>query len=238
MAGLDTLSRPLAQRIALLDMPPAQITGEPDIPENVIEAAGAALDRGETHYTDRPGIPEMRALVAERLHTRYGLKIDPAAVTITCGSTEARFCTVQILTDATHTLICPGDSARIEALAKLLNVEIVRTGEGAPQGSVIYLTPADDVDMFAAQAVAGGWWVIWDVSGTTAPDYHPAQTAELTARVVMIDDLEAQMPGWGIGWMAGSEKWSALRAAKQALTICTPSVAQWAALELMRSNDD
>ncbi len=234
MATLETLSRPLAQRINKLHPAALVEVAEPDIADNVIEAAGASLDRGETHYTDRPGIVELRNLIAERLNTRYGLSIEPAAVTVSCGSTEARFCAVQIL--AEKALICPGDTSNVEALAALNEVPLLKSGEGAPAGSALYITPADDVEALLAQAVTAGWWVIWDVSGTTAPDFHPAQNPELTARVVMIDDLEAEMPGWRIGWMAGSEKWSTLRGAKQALTICSSCVSQWAALEYMRSN--
>ena len=230
---VETLSRPLAQRIAGLKAQAAQPVAEPDISDAVIEAAGAALDRGETHYTDRPGIPELRTIVAERLNSRYGLALDPAAVTITCGSTEARFCAVQVLASG-QTLICPGDAEPVAALAALHDVPLVTAD--APAGSVLYLTPADDYETLTAQAAQNGWWVIWDVSGMTAPDFHPAQQPELAGRVVTIDDLEGQMPGWRIGWMAGSEKWSALRGAKQALTICSTNVAQWAALAYMREN--
>jgi DNA-binding transcriptional MocR family regulator len=234
MAELETLARPLAARIQKLHAAPLTAVAEPDIADNVIEAAGAALDRGETHYTDRPGIAELRTLIAERLNTRYGLNIQPPAVTVTCGSTEARFCAVQVL--AEKALICPGDAAAVADLAALNDVPLLRSGEGAPAESALYLTPADDTEALLAQAVTAGWWVIWDVSGMEAPDFNPAQNPELAARVVTIDDLEGQMPGWRIGWMAGSDKWSVLRGAKQALTICSTSVSQWAALEYMRSN--
>ena len=54
---------PLAQRVAGLDGTRIRLTTEgPPIPANVIAAAEAALARGETHYTDRPGIPELRDL--------------------------------------------------------------------------------------------------------------------------------------------------------------------------------
>jgi aspartate/methionine/tyrosine aminotransferase len=236
MTALTMLSRPLAQRVKLLHLSPAQITEEPDIPDNVIQAAGDALDRGETHYTDRPGIPELRTLVAERLNARYGLSIDPQAVTITCGATEARFCAVQVLAEADKALICPGDTAPVEALAKLAGVPLVSSPENAPTGSLLYLTPADDVARWVELAVQGGWWVIWDTTGFPIQPANPAQRAELAGRVVTIDDLEAQMPGWRVGWMAGTDKWSAMRASKQALTICTTNVAQWAALEYLRAN--
>ena len=46
--------------------------GEPDFntPEHIVDAAKASLDRGETHYTPSPGIPELRRAIAEKLKTR------------------------------------------------------------------------------------------------------------------------------------------------------------------------
>jgi len=43
--------------------------GEPDFetPENIRKAAKTALDRGETHYTQGSGIPELREAIAEKL---------------------------------------------------------------------------------------------------------------------------------------------------------------------------
>jgi aspartate/methionine/tyrosine aminotransferase len=201
----------------------------------VIAAAAAALDRGETHYTDRPGIPELRGLVAGRLNARYGLKIEPAAVTITCGATEARFCAVQIL--ATKALICPGDAAAYAPLAALMDLPLLRDGDGAPgEGCALVLSPDDaGIDAWLDAAVANGWAVIWDVTGRAMPEFHPAARPELATRTVTIDDLEASMPGWRIGWLAGSNQWSALRAAKQALTICSASVSQWAALAYLEA---
>ena len=72
---------------------------------------------------------------------------------------------------------------------------------------------------------------------TARPDFHPAQNEKLAARVVTIDSLSHRMAGWRVGWMAGSEAALRLRARKQAITICTTSVSQWAGLELLRSGE-
>src|SRR5262245_54080423 len=37
------------------------------VPEHVRTAAAAALDRGETHYTTRPGVIPLREAIAQRL---------------------------------------------------------------------------------------------------------------------------------------------------------------------------
>ncbi len=55
-----------------------------------------------------------------------------------------------------------------------------------------------------------------------APNDAPAKT-------VYIGGLP-EMEGWRVGFMAGSSAAGKLRAFKQSMTICTPSVSQWAAL--------
>ena len=233
---IETLSRPLAQRTIGLT-PAAPDAVEPDIPANVVQAAADALDRGETHYADRPGIPELRKLVAERLNARYGLNYQPNDVTITCGSTEARYCALQLFLKTGAPIVCPGDSSRIDATAQLGGLDIVKTADAARPESALYLTPSDVVKTWLDNAEANGWWVIWDASGQDAGSVHPAQRAALAPRVISIDDVEDQMPGWRVGWMVGSEKHTQLRAFKQAMTICTTNVSQWAALELLRTED-
>ena len=120
MNAPQRLSRPLAQRVAGLDDLRSPSTEGPPIPANVIAAAEAALARGETHYTDRPGIPELRSWVAERLLENWGVAVDPSEVTITCGSTEARYVAMTLLAEAGSAVLCPGDSARIRGALHLL----------------------------------------------------------------------------------------------------------------------
>ena len=49
--------------------------GEPDFttPAYIIEAARKALADGYTHYTPAPGIPELRAAIAQDATTRRGI---------------------------------------------------------------------------------------------------------------------------------------------------------------------
>ncbi len=227
----DTLSRPLAQRLANVHVAPLHTTSEPDISLNVIQAASDALDRGETHYADRPGIPELRALVAQRLNAAYALTLDGNTVTICCGSTEPRFSALQVLVKPGSTVVAPRDAERIAATVALIGAELVADAEGS---ALLYLTPGEDVEAWLDKAEANGWWIIWDISGAPAPATHPAQRPTLTARVLTIDDMETDMPGWAIGWMAGSEKHAEIRAFKQAMTICATNVSQWAVLEFLK----
>ncbi len=242
MNPAQSLARPLADRVAGdLPHPPAPSPrlqgGGASLPPNVIAAAIDALDRGETHYTDRPGIPELRAWVARHLQARFAVTVDPAEVTITCGSTEARFVCLTLLLEAGGAVLCPGDSSLIRGPAQLVGAPVVEAVQD--DVSLLYLSP--DVYRETAYALlqsaeTRGWRVLYDLSfAKTAPPFHPAQNPKLAERVVTIDSLSGQLAGWRLGWMAGSDMALRLRAGKQAITICTTAVSQWAGLEWLRT---
>jgi len=86
------------------------------------------------------------------------------------------------------------------------------------------------------RAEENGWWSVYDLSvAATAATFHPAQNEKLASRVVTINSLSADLAGWRLGWMAGSAAALRLRAGKQAITICTTAVSQWAGLEWVRT---
>src|SRR5215471_17730940 len=62
--------------------------GEPDFatPDNITEAAIAALNAGHTHYTPAGGVMEARESVARFVAQRHGIEVDPAEVVLVPGS--------------------------------------------------------------------------------------------------------------------------------------------------------
>ena len=237
MSGPQQLARSLAARAASLP-DPVEAAPDPDQPPAVIRAALDALDAGKTKYTDRPGILPLRTWVAETLSARCGLSLSPDAVTITCGGTEARFVAVKKLAPAGTHLFCAGDPAPVAGAAALVGATLTAQPDDPAAISALYLaaqTPASTRDPLLDLARTHGWWVIWDTSGADIPAFHPATDAELAPRVVTIGSLSGAMPGWRMGWLAGSEQAAALRAYKQSMTICSPSISQWAALGLVES---
>jgi aspartate aminotransferase len=62
--------------------------GEPDFatPDNITEAAVAAMQAGHTHYTPAGGIMEAREAVARFVSARLGIEADPTEVVLTPGS--------------------------------------------------------------------------------------------------------------------------------------------------------
>jgi N-succinyldiaminopimelate aminotransferase len=74
-----------------------------DGPEDVIEAAAAALKDGRNQYPPLTGVPELRQAVSAHNHRFYGIEADPdAEVIVTSGATEA-------ITACLMAVLNPGD---------------------------------------------------------------------------------------------------------------------------------
>lgn len=74
-----------------------------DGPEDVIEAAAAALKDGRNQYPPLTGVPELRQAVAAHNKRFYGLEVDPnAEIVVTSGATEA-------ITACLMAVLNPGD---------------------------------------------------------------------------------------------------------------------------------
>lgn len=227
-----TLARPLARRVLALP-DPLEPTAALPVPEGVIDQAYAALDAGHTHYTDRPGIAPLRTQIVNALNRQYALALNADAVTITCGATEARFVALKQLAPAGSHVLHAGSGGVLTAVTQLIGVALTQVS-GADV-SLVYLTPADDAEVvrqLCAQAGERGWWIVWDVSAGLHGAFHPSQHADLAPLTVTVGSFSPVLPGWRVGWMAGSKAANKLRAYKQSMTICTTSVAQWAALGL------
>jgi aspartate/methionine/tyrosine aminotransferase len=234
MNDTQTLARPIAARIAALPDPVDIALNQP-IPEAVQQRAAAAMTAGHTHYTDRPGILPLRSRVVETLGRDYGIEMSADEVTITCGATEARFVALKQLARPGTKILCAEDGAAITGVAALIGIEL--TGDTQQLDlSMVYLTPSDSIEQrnqLLETAAEQGLWILWDMAAGKAIDgFHPAQNQAVAHRVITIGSASDALPGWRVGWMAGSEAANKLRAFKQSVTICTTSVAQWAVLGL------
>jgi aspartate/methionine/tyrosine aminotransferase len=78
--------------------------GEPDFaaPPAVMDAADAAVRRGDTHYTVALGIAPLREAISGHYKRHYGLDIPPSRIAVTSGASGA-------LLIAFGTLVNPGD---------------------------------------------------------------------------------------------------------------------------------
>ncbi len=67
--------------------------GEPDFdtPRHIVDAAKASLERGDTHYTPSPGIPELRKAIAEKLRKENNIDAQAGNIIVTPGAKQAIF---------------------------------------------------------------------------------------------------------------------------------------------------
>ena len=79
------------------DQPTSQLS------EHAITTANNALQEGQTHYVDVPGIMPLREAIADALPSGY----NPEGVLVTAGVQEARFLALQVLAEESSVLAVP-----------------------------------------------------------------------------------------------------------------------------------
>jgi aspartate aminotransferase len=102
-------------------------SGEPDFdtPRNVKDAAIAAIERGETKYTDVAGTPALRQAVCQKFERDSGIDYKPEEIIVATGGK-------QVIFDALLATINPGDEAIIPAPCWVSYPDIVELAEGKP----------------------------------------------------------------------------------------------------------
>ncbi|NGM19941.1 pyridoxal phosphate-dependent aminotransferase [Roseomonas stagni] len=101
--------------------------GEPDFdtPRNVKDAAIAAIERGETKYTDVAGTMALRKAVCEKFKRDNNIDYKPEEILVATGGK-------QVIFDALVATINPGDEAIIPAPCWVSYPDIVALAEGKP----------------------------------------------------------------------------------------------------------
>ncbi|MCY0385895.1 aspartate transaminase [Robbsia sp. Bb-Pol-6] len=103
------------------------VVGEPDFdtPRHIREAACAAIERGETRYTQNAGTPALRQAIADKLSRENALRYDPKQIVVTCGAKHAIF-------NALSVTVEPGDEVLIPAPYWVSYPDMVIACEGTP----------------------------------------------------------------------------------------------------------
>ena len=168
--------------------------GEPDFdtPDNIKEAAIAAIRRGETKYTAVDGTPEVKAAVRAKFKRDNGLDYALDQITVGTGGK-------QVLYNALMATLNPGDEVIIPAPYWVSYPDMVILAEGKPvivpcvQNNQFKLQ-AEDLE--AAITPKTKWIILNSPSNPTGAAYSRAEMAALTdvlkrhAHVwVMTDDI-------------------------------------------------
>jgi aspartate/methionine/tyrosine aminotransferase len=253
------------------------LSGEYDggpLPEHVVAAVEASLDRGETHYTTRPGLPALAQAVAKKLGREQGLDLDPSlGVVISTGGRESLFAAIQVLARPGDEVLVPAlRPAYIDADIRLAQAVLVpvpqvyETGfqikaaaiqaclthksrllllsnPANPTGVVI---PRDEMAAIAALAEAHDLTVISDESLDESLDFKACHSSiasfpEAARRTLIVGSFSRlhDLASWRVGFFAGPKEIAQpVRDLKQAMTICTSAVAQYAALAALTGPHD
>jgi aspartate aminotransferase len=101
--------------------------GEPDFdtPENIKNAAKAAMDAGKTKYTAPDGMPELKQAICAKFAREYGLTYQPNQISVGTGGK-------QILYNALMATLNPGDEVVIPAPYWVSYPDMVLLAGGEP----------------------------------------------------------------------------------------------------------
>jgi aspartate aminotransferase len=147
--------------------------GEPDFdtPENIRNAAKAAIDAGKTRYTPVDGIPELKRAICDKFLRENGLSYTPAQISVGTGGK-------QILYNALMATCNKGDEVIIPAPYWVSYPDMVELAGGTPVAVVatiendFKLTPAQ---LEAAITPKTKWFIFNSPSNPTGAGYTAAE---------------------------------------------------------------
>jgi aspartate aminotransferase len=168
--------------------------GEPDFdtPENIRDAAKAAIDAGKTRYTAPDGIVELKQAICDKLKRENGLDYTPAQVSVGTGGK-------QTLYNALTATLNPGDEVVIAAPYWVSYPDMVLLAGGTPVVAETSLQTnfkltADQLE--AAITPKTKWFIFNSPSNPTGAGYSWEELKELTDVLmrhphvrVMTDDM-------------------------------------------------
>jgi aspartate aminotransferase len=146
--------------------------GEPDFdtPDNVKEAAIAAIRAGATKYTALDGTPEMKAAIAAKLARENGLTYEPAEITVGAGAK-------QVIHNALMATLDEGDEVVIAAPFWTSYADMVVIAGGVPvpvAGREENGFRLEAADLEAAITPRTRWLMINSPSNPSGAAYSPA----------------------------------------------------------------
>ncbi|MCF6198333.1 MAG: pyridoxal phosphate-dependent aminotransferase [Hyphomicrobiaceae bacterium] len=168
--------------------------GEPDFdtPDNIKQAAKAAIDEGKTKYTAVDGMPELKQAICDKFKRENGLDYEPAQVSVGTGGK-------QILYNALCATLNPGDEVIIPApyWVSYPDMSLLAGGEPVPvnttQENGFKLQPED---LRAAITNKTKWFIFNSPSNPTGGAYTRDELKALTDVLldfphvwVMTDDM-------------------------------------------------
>ncbi len=153
------------------------VVGEPDFdtPLHIRQAANAAIERGETRYTQNAGTPELRQAIVGKLARENGLTYAANQILVTSGAKSAIF-------NAFAATLGAGDEVLIPAPYWVSYPDMVLACEGepvtlaCPEEHAFKLTPAQ---LRGAITERTRWLLLNSPSNPTGASYNAAELRAL-----------------------------------------------------------
>ncbi|MCX8502273.1 MAG: pyridoxal phosphate-dependent aminotransferase [Alphaproteobacteria bacterium] len=186
--------------------------GEPDFdtPEPIRAAAKAAIDRGETRYTDVDGTPALKQAIVDKFKRENGLTYRAENITVGTGGK-------QVLYNALMATLDPGDEVIIPAPYWVSYPDMVELAEGTP---VIVACGENSGFKLTAEGLAAAitaktkWLILNSPSNPTGAGYERAELQALAEVLlhhpqvqIMTDDMYEHLAydGWKFSTLAEVE---------------------------------
>ncbi|WP_404979004.1 pyridoxal phosphate-dependent aminotransferase [Bosea sp. BE125] len=186
--------------------------GEPDFdtPAHVKEAAKAAIDAGQTKYTDVDGTPELKRAIIAKFERENGLRYEPSQISVGTGGK-------QVLYNALCATLDEGDEVIIPAPYWVSYPDMVRLAGGKPV--TVACGEADGFKLTSetlrsAITPRTKWLVLNSPSNPTGSGYSAAELRALAdvlldhpQMMVLTDDMYEHLryDGWEFATIAAVE---------------------------------
>lgn len=152
--------------------------GEPDFdtPENIKQAAIAAIEAGKTKYTAVDGIPELKKAICAKFARENGLSYKPSQITVSSGGK-------QVLYNALVATLNPGDEVVIPAPYWVSYPDMVLLAGGTPvfvTGEMQNGYKITGAQLEAAITPKTKWFIFNSPSNPSGAAYSAEELKEIT----------------------------------------------------------
>ncbi len=211
--------------------------GEPDFvtPRPVIEAARAALDAGETHYTPAMGLPALREAIAAHYRRRYGIEVPARRILITPGASGALQLALGVLVDPGEQVLMAdpgypcnrhfvrmleGETVAVPVTADTgyqLNADLVKAYWSERSAAVLLASPANPTGTMIPEGelraiiewvtARGGRVLVDEIYHGLVYGADTHSALEMSDQVFVINSFSKYfgMTGWRLGWLVAPD---------------------------------
>jgi aspartate/methionine/tyrosine aminotransferase len=213
--------------------------GEPDFPtpQPVIDAATAAIAKGEIYYTSALGFDALREAIARHYRDHYAVNVDPERVVVTAGASAGLLLVTALLIDRNRRVLLsdpsyPCNRHFIRAMegrpvaipvgpdsSYQLNAELIADHWDADTAAALLATPSNPTGTVIepgelqrcgeAVTALGGHLIVDEIYQGLSYGRKPSTVLESTDDAFVISSFSKyfNMTGWRLGWVVAPRRY-------------------------------